>query len=65
MKGSKRMVPLEEVRASLLTIVTPGVARRERRRRGGGTRREEGDNLDGHGEGEEVRFEDERKESWT
>jgi len=32
-------------------------------RQGGGTRREEGDNSDGHGEGEEVRLEDERKES--
>ena len=62
MKGSKRMVPLEEVRASLLTIVTPRVARRERRRRGGETRREEGDNSNGHGEGEEVRLE-ERRES--
>lgn len=36
MKGSKRIVPLEEVRASLLTIATPEVARRERRRRRGG-----------------------------
>jgi len=62
MKGSKRIVPLEEVRASLSTIVTPRVARREGRRRGG-TRREEGDSSDGHGEGEEVRLEDERRES--
>ena len=26
MKGSKRMVPLEEVRARLLTIITPEMA---------------------------------------
>ena len=57
------MVPLEEVRASLFTIVTPEVARRERRRRRGRDAEGGGDNLDRHGEGEEVRFEDERTES--
>jgi hypothetical protein len=52
MKGSKRMVPLEEVRASLLTIVTPEATRREGRRRGWGRYgRRKGDNSDGHGEG--------------
>lgn len=64
MKGSKRMVPLEEVRASLLTIVTPKATRREgRRRRGKDTGRGRGDNLDEHGEGEEVKLKDKSEES--
>ena len=63
MKGSKRMVPLEEVRARLLTIITPEVTRRERRRKRAKDMRERGENLDGHGEGEETRLEDEKKES--
>lgn len=58
------MVPLEEVRASLLTIVTPEGTRRERRRsRGEDTEGGRVENSDGHGEGEEVRLEDKREES--
>jgi hypothetical protein len=60
MKGSKRIVPLEEVRASLLTIVTPEWTRRRGDDAEGDTEGG-GDDLDRHGEGEEVRLQDERK----
>jgi hypothetical protein len=54
------MVPLEAVRASLLTIVTSESAGRERWYGGtGGTEGWRGDSSDGHFEGEEL--EDGRK----